>query len=330
MKFSTKIKKLAADNTIAVIIASAISIFTAGYSVSSVLNENKYESKIQDYQTIIASINRRAGGNKIIDISRLKIHKDSTNFKKTGLNKFFANDNFYATNDNYWLHKLTNPIEISYIKNGKIAPAELRDNPVDMPIHAWISKEEFKITQANWQRKVEPYSLWSEVDREKLSKDKPEPIIYPTDQIIFNPTIILHRWQRNKNHFAVKDSLLDSTEQKVGFEELPQNELIGKFLTDDMQKYFYDFPSMDVKREILSVQKNGNTLYTSYLTTYNNIEINNVKQESFFVWREFIVICTDKDIYEIDIQTPSLEPIKNGHAFEKVTEWYNSFGIITD
>ena len=83
----------------------------------------------------------------------------------------------------------------------------------------------------------------------------------------------------------------------------------------------------NVSGKVLSIKKEKDIVYSSFLTEYDSLEINNVKMNKFFLWKEHVIYCTDTRIYTIEIQIQSTQPRKQGEGFIQVNRWFKDFGI---
>ncbi len=328
---SNKIKDFLEQHIYTTIFGLVISTVTITYLVVTFFDEVKYKNELDSYKNTLSSIERRLGGNETIDVSKLV--SITMNNQLNENSKFFPEDNFFASTNNYWKYKYTNPIELIFIQNGVPAPKEVIDNPMDMPIHIWSGGDEYKITHlcdcpfdSTFQMNPNGLNLINGKDE---NNEEGQAIVYSLNQKVFKPFIILQKWIKNNNSEKVRSTKnVDSIYYSINFDKIPKSELLGRFLYMEIGKYFDGLSAEFVNKEILSVQKINDIIYSQFLTTYNNIEINDKKQDKFYVYSEYIIINTANNVYTLSIQTPSLEPKKNSNSFRKITEWIAEFGII--
>ena len=316
------IKKLVEEHPATFILSIIMATIGLTYTVVIYFENSKNEATINGYKTTISSIERRIGGKESIDISKL-ITLTSNNQLTTN-SQFYPKDNFFATKDTYWTYKYTNPGELICIKNGVLPPKELVNNPMDMPLHIWYGGEKFNITELG------EYPFKEEIPSGglKVLPDN-QGVVYSLNQVFFNSLIVLQKWDKNGN--SIKQRKLehvDSVTYAINFYEIPKSELMGRFLYFEIKNFYESLPVDYISKEILSVQKTDDILYSQFLTTFQDIEINNKKREKFYLYTEFILINSNDNLYSIRIETPSLEPRKIGVSFQKVTEWFAEFGIV--
>ena len=316
------IKKTIDDHPFKVILGIIIATISVTYTVIAYFENSKNEIAINGYKNTISSIERRLGGKESIDIS--KLISLASNSQLTSKSNFFPKDNFFATKDKYWNYKYTSPIELIFMKNGESVPKELIDNPIDLPIHIWSGGEKFVITELG------EYPFKNEEPTEGLKiLPNQQGVIYSLDQQVFNTLIVLQKWDKSENSTKRRSiEHVDSVSYSINFDEIPKSELMGRFLDFEIHKFYESLPVEYLNKEILSVQKTDDVLYSQFLTTYQNIEINTIHRDKFYVYTEFIVINSNNDLYTLRIESPSLEPRKIGVSFQKITEWFAEFGIV--
>lgn len=316
------IRKTIEDHPFTVILGIIITTIGVTYTVVTYLENSKNEIAINGYKNTISSIERRLGGKESIDIS--KLISLASNSQLTSKSIFFPKDNFFATKDDYWTYKYTNLGELICIKNGVLPPKELVNNPMDMPLHIWFGGEKFNVTELG------EYPFKGEIPSGglKVLPDN-QGVVYSLDQVIFNTLIVLQKWDKNGN--SIKQRKLehvDSVTYAINFYEIPKSELMGRFLYFEIKNFYEGLPVDYISKEVLSVQKVDDILYSQFLTTYQDIEINKKKRDKFYLYTEFILINSNDNLYSLRIESPSLEPRKIGVSFQKITEWFAEFGIV--
>jgi hypothetical protein len=318
----SKLKELVEKHPMTFIVSTIIVTVGLTFKITTYWDKSNYETTINKYESVISTIERRLGGKESIDVSKL-ISKSINNQTNENL-KFFPKDNFYATKDKYWTYKYSSPIELNYIKNGENPPPEIKDNPIDLPIHIWIGGKKYLVTESE----VNPYNTEQPIEGLNLSPDNKN-FFYSLNQHVFQTIIVLQKWDKSNNSMKMRlKENLDSVAYSINFNEFPEAELMGRFLRTEIDHFYKSMPVGYVNKEILSVQKTNEILYSQFLTTYQDIEIDKLKRNKFYVYTEFIIINSNNDLYTLKIETPSLEPRKIGESFQKITEWYAAFGIV--
>ncbi len=321
-----KVKKTLSDHPFFFVLSTAVALVSSTFVVTKSYLQDRFDSKIEKYRDDFASIGRRYSSSSFIEIGQINLDKDSI-AKVSAASIYHANDNFYSTKNEYWLYKYTSPIEMTLIKNGLQVPNAIRNNPVDLPIHVWLGKETYLVTDKKWDRPDRP-----ELDTTSaISAEIGDTVIlFHSDPKLFQPTIILSCLQRSKNSFAIRNYYdLKSKKYSIDFTDISKDEILGQYLSNYMRDlYLKNIPVKSISRKVLSIRKENDILYSSFLVEYDSLEVNNVKRDKFFIWKEFIVYCTDSKVYTIDIELPSEQPRRRGEGFEQVTLWFKDFGIV--
>lgn len=316
------LKEFVEKHPLTFIVSTIIVTVGLTFKVVTYFDKSNYETTIKKYEAVISTIERRLGGKESIDVSKLV--SKSINNQPNGNLKFFPKDNFFATTDKYWTYKYTSPIELTFIKNGEDSPHEFKNNPIDLPIHVWIGGKRYVITESE----VNPYNTIQPIEGLNFSSDN-KVFFYNLNQHVFQTLIVLQKWDKSNNSMKMRlKENFDSVAYSINFNEFPESELMGRFLQTEIQKFYESMPVSYVNKEILSVQKTDEILYSQFLTTYQDIEIDKLKRDKFYVYTEFIIINSNNDLYTLKIECPSFEPRKIGESFQKITEWYSDFGIV--
>jgi hypothetical protein len=320
------IKKTLGDHPFFFVLSASVTLVSATFFATKNYLQDRFDYKIEKYKDDFASIGRRYTSSTFIDIGRIKVDKDSiASINANGI--YHAKDNFYSSRNEYWLYKYTSPIEITLIKNGMPVPDAVRNNPVDLPIHVWLGKETYLVTDKRWDRLDRP-----ELDTTSaISAEVDDTVIlFHSDPKLFQPTIILSCLQRSKNSFSIRDYYnLKSKKYSIDFTDISKDEILGQYLAKYMRDlYLKNIPVNSISRKVLSIRKENDILYSSFLVEYDSLEVNKVKYDKFFVWKEFIIYCTDSKVYTIEIELPSEQPRRRGEGFEQVNLWFKDFGIV--
>jgi len=317
-----KIEKIVNKNPFVYIISVIVLTVGLTYASVSYLESNKYETTINEYQSTIASIERRLGGKEVIDISKLLVLKDKSNAPLNSIYSF--TDHFFSTNDKYWDYKYTSPVELVYILNNQETPEIYQNNPIDFPIHIWLGQEKFLFTGDDGEK----FNLNEDFPR-IISSDTSAFVVYPIAQTVFKSSIVLQKFdKKNSSHRLRRKDNIDSVYYQIDFDEITSDELMGRFLNNELSNFYNNIPVSFCDKEVLAVQKTDNVMYGQFLTTFRNMELNNKKYQSFYQWTEIIIINTENYLYTLKIDSPSTEPRKDGGSFRKVTEWFNNFGVL--
>jgi hypothetical protein len=321
-----RVKEVLSEHPLIFLLSSAMALCSSTFYITKSYLQDRFDYKIEEYKDDFAALSRRYNSKSSIDLRQITINRDSTNQIQL-TSEYHADDNFYSHKDDYWTYKYTSPIELTLIANGMVVPDAFRDNPVDLPTHAWLGKGAYIITDKSWDRADRPEldtttALFAEVGDTIL--------LFHSDPKVFQPLIILNCLKRSKNSFMIRDNKNFTKKYSIDLSEISKSEILGNYVTNYMRDYFQNIPIKNISRNIISLTKDKNMVYASFVTEYNDLEINGVMAKRFFVRKEFIAYCSDTKLYLIEIQIPSYQPRKNGASFEQVNQWFKGFGIIEE
>ena len=321
------LKRVLAEHPFFSLLSAAIALISSTSFITKLYLQDRLDAKVEEYKNDFSLIGRRYNSVFFIDIGKIEINKDSLN--KIGLSStYHARGNFYSANSSYWVYKYTSPIELMLIQNYELVPKSFVNNPVDFPIHAWLGKEKYLVTDKNWRKPDRPEldttnSYFAEIG----SGDTVA--IFHSDPMLFQTKITLSSLKRTKNSFTIRDyDNFKTNRYSIDFSDVSKDEILGHYLSTYLKNYFLNnIPVKNVSRRVLSIIKEKDIIYSSFLTEYDSLEINHVRLDKFFLWKEHIIYCDDKSIYMIEMEIPSDQPIKRGKQFEQVNLWFKDFGI---
>ena len=199
--------------------------------------QDRFDSKAEEYKDNFAALGRRYNSVSSIDVCQIKINKDSVS-KISSTSIYKANDNFYSTSNAYWNYKYTSPIELMLIANHEFVPKNFINNPVDFPVHAWLGKETYLVTDKKWNRPDRPEldttsAMFAEIGQGDTVA------IFHDDRLLFQPIITLLSLKRSKNSFMVRGyEDFKTRKYSIDFSDISKDELLGHYLSSYLKGYF--------------------------------------------------------------------------------------------
>lgn len=196
---------------------------------------------------------------------------------------------------------------------------------MDMPIHFWSGGDDYKVTSLCDCEPTEFTPFREGVAISPLNGAT----FYQLMQKRFQTYISVQPLEKETNSQKIRSAdAIDSVLYSINLSEIPKSEVMGRFLEREMGVFFTNIASEFVTKEVISVSSKNNYLHARFLTTYKNIEINDVNRDKFFVHYELIILNTSKKLYLVKLESPSLTPKMNKTSAAKINEWLSHFAVI--
>jgi hypothetical protein len=282
-----------------VIIASAG--VTAG--LMNFVCNTRLEGTKRDYESKMASINRRLAGGDYFNISKLLITRDERE-KVPSASKFYADESFYAMDLPGWTYKKMADVDFYNTVYGESGDKPPNDITSLAPLHVWTRSE------------------WTPVGNHDLIHNIAPVILVqclPTNELI--EKLNLAAPFTGEHEKPIKDP-----ESKMIF----QGDIVGAMLTQTFSGFFdaLHFGS-NTHVNLLTVNKVKNILYCQILLTLRDVTLNDRRFPRYYINFETIVISTPDNVYTLADFQPSEEPLPRGTIAAEVTEWLNGFAIVS-
>lgn len=308
---------------ITVVIAIVVPVCTVIYFIL----QNKFKVKEERLNSIINNIQRKINKDGFLDLSKI-IFSLKNNQEAPSNGKYFINDKFYASEDNYWQYKYSNPLEKLFLLKNIEYPEFFQNINFDSPIHLWIGKLEYTITDKEILNKIN-----ESCENSSFKIEDNNGYIFNSDRIIFKPIIELSRYKLSDLSIRLRtidDLSSDKFIEISSYDKLKCDELLGISLKKEIDIYYKDEIDPNTTRNFLRATKNENVIHAEFCTTFHKIEIDNIIRTEFYNWLEIIIICTNTYIYTLKIESPSLEPSKREIQFTNINKWFADFGVVID
>lgn len=257
--------------------------------------KSDYEIKITDYQSKLASINRRFVGGDYINVAQFVVHRGDRN-RVPAQSKFYADDSFYAPAVQGWTYKKTTDTEFFTSIFGEEGKKQINEITGLAPVHVW--------------------------SRGPLIPMGNHDVIQN-----FAPCIYLQRLPIEELTVQLNLEAAKNSQPATLF----QGDVIGSMLAQTFANVFKTLTfTSETQASLLNINKVSNVLYCQFLLTLHNVTIDSRKLESYFITLEMIVVSTKDNVYTVCDLIPSEEPMLRGPVPAEVTEWLNGFAVFSD
>jgi hypothetical protein len=263
----------------------------------------KLEITKREYETKLASINRRLAGGDYFDVSKILITADERN-KVPPTSKFYDDDSFYAIDLPAWTYKKMSDVEFYNTVYGEEGNKPSSDITKLAPFHVWTRGK------------------WIPVDKHDLVHNLAPVIIVqclPVKEL--NEQLNLREPFTGNLEKPIKDP-----ESGMIF----PGDIVGAMLTDTFYSLFQTLHfGSNTHVNLLTINKVKNVLYCQILLTLRDVIVGSQPFNRFYVNFEIIVISTPDTVYTVCAFQPSDSPTPRGSVAAEVTEWLNGFAILS-
>lgn len=287
----------------------------------SELREIQYKNIIEDFNTRLASVDRGISGEKYFDVRKLLVSKSELPKVSEKL-KLFAEDGFYATADTSELSfskttELKLQTAITGLDSFEINPEFIKLSN-QTPIYMWRAKSSLSVQNAGSIK-----SLFQFMIIERIPINAFAGLMRSSfDTAAIKSVIEKHDYSMSLAQY--EDTLTMRNDKMF------RGDIVGTNLAISLFDHLQQSITMQSRFEILNLQKVGNVLYMQSLETLNDATISGKLFSKYYIREETIYLSTSKDLYLIQIYTPSDDPIARGKAYAESTKWLSQIAILED
>lgn len=301
-------------------------IFTIASAVASItfyLTHNTYLSKINELESVISSLDLNERDNSI-DLSNYFIYKGANTKVNLPLNSVFDNDKqFYFSPSNYWKHFSFSDIDFCKYLNEEISNpiTNIQDSVIS---DYWISDYYLDLNGKGYQ------TVLNSNESLLLLDSFPNGILYtyskkPKKLLQY---IKLTRNNNKKSFNKTRDYFADSTVESVSFADMGFKHLVSYNIMRIIDELVNSLPFNLSFTEIQSITMRDNWMYMTTFSEFQNEYYFTNKSEPFYCFRDWYLFYSNGYFYELEIQTPAMEPTRRGKQFLELNKWLSYFRIV--
>jgi hypothetical protein len=308
------------------------------------ISKSKYEAKFDELTARISSVERRIGGEKYLDVRSLFDNKTATVQAGTPV-RYFPDGHFSAL---YSVPGLT----YEQTTEGKLL-AEFLGKETDDPIFnilgvlkADVWRGERMKIGSDLYKNIFPVIMVEHLghdDMGKLARGLAKAVesrdsienIKPSKNA--NEIDMGTAKESQKSNDVQSPSLADDDKELEDKEKKFVNFFDRTFDADAsgaLVSGFLDFAtainSQDSIRESVSIrniQKVGPVAYVQMIITLNDVSVNDVKYDRYFIIRELFIISSHNDLNVVATTIPTDNPFAPGQTAAAINEWLASFHL---
>lgn len=300
------------------VFAAGIVITTAGITFEVL--RNLYGTQIQNIQTTnqvtvkglegqLASINRRAAGGDFLNVEKMII-PDSRRAEIAPSAQFFGKDMFYAMTPDRWSYSELRDTDLWNTIYG--ATGTRPDNQVTglSPMHVWRRGPFVTVSGNDYIHNIAPLIT---VQR------------FPAKDLLA--------------HLGIEDPVSPPKELNVESRNVLKSlrsasifhgDAVGALLTQNLSYVFEQLRfASGATVNLVTINKVSNVLYCQILITLTNGSLQGIHFDKYYLSVESIVLSAGDSVYVVFDVLPSNDPAPRGPVAAELTEWLNSFSVIS-
>ncbi len=306
------------------LIVVCIAIGSGIYGITEFLNAqqtaqltHKYETKISQLHSQLASINLQVSGAQGLDIKNLLVRTGDSSAIPVG-SKFFQQNSFYALNStDYWRHQSITEAQM-YAQSGVEFTDDLMDRAKQVRVDQWTAGTPQTLMIGAEQIQLQPNIFVQRIDQRQIATSVG---VEETRQVDAKPSGLRSAFQ-NASHRA-------NTARK--------NSVVNSLLQDPAGKYFCIISTERIQNSLQSgqtsyllnkIQKDSNTLFAQSSMVFHDVMIDGRHVPKYYLHFEEIYIESQGQLYLIRFTIPTEQPVVDQKTRAENVRWLEKFRIV--
>jgi hypothetical protein len=290
---------------------------TAWFAVQRAsLQAEEWQSKIDQIEARITSVERRIGGQKFFDIRDMFGPTSKAATAPAGLHvAYYPQGNYSAASqlDGFKYKRTSEGALIAEMYAEEMPPAFL-EQANTLAIDAWIGKG-LKVGGSSLFKELLPVVFAESLSMEKLN----------------NVTLKLGRVMADMEGASIKEAPdLSNDKELAAFVSKNYDmdagvQFLAAFL--NMAADINGANDSSVQAIVPNIQKVGPVLYFQMIISFSDVKIDNKLYDKYFYVKEVFIINTPRGITLIDTQVPTDNPFAANPYFSRINEWLSYFHV---
>jgi len=279
------------------------------------LQSEKWQSKLDDMESRITSVERRIGGQKFFDIKDMFGSGHKTSAPASLHIAYFPQGHYSAVSQlEGFSYKKTSEGALFAEMNAQEIPSAVLSQANTLMVDAWVGKPQ-KLSGSSIFKELLPI-----VFAETVSLDQLNSVTIGLGQAMAN----LEDSSNKENMDLINDKELASFISKNYNLDAGIQILIG-FL--NLTAEINGSHDSNLQAVVQSIQKVGPVLYFQMIFAFSDVKVNNKHYDKYFYVKEVFIINTPGAVTLLDTQVPTDNPFVPNAYFSRINEWLTYFHV---